>query len=145
MEGIMGASTMVLIVVFPINLALNILLIHYTSLGILGAPLAVSFTYWLCFAFLGLFTTFSTTHRSNGTWGGYRLQEVLHLQSCYEFLKLALPGILMVGTEWLVNCKELSILVTHWFSEQGCLRDCGVGCRAPRGSSPRCSVRNYDH
>ncbi|KAF8957126.1 mate-domain-containing protein, partial [Flammula alnicola] len=51
-QGIMGASTLILIIISPINIFLNIFFVHYTPLG------------------------------------------------CYEFLKLALPGILMVGTEW---------------------------------------------
>ncbi|CAA7265227.1 unnamed protein product [Cyclocybe aegerita] len=99
-QGIMGASTKILIIVSPINLVLNIFLVHYTPLGVLGAPLAVSITYWLCFAFLGIFTYFSGTHKQNGTWGGFQIAAVLDLRGCYEFLKLALPGILMVGTEW---------------------------------------------
>ncbi|KAJ6581120.1 MOP flippase [Mycena capillaripes] len=99
-QGIMGASTAVLVVVFPINIALNIFLIHHTPLGILGSPVALSLTYWLCFALLGIWTTFSTTHKDNATWGGFQPSAVFHLRSCYLFLKLAIPGILMVGTEW---------------------------------------------
>ena len=96
----MGASTIILVIVSPINILLNIYLIHYTSLGLLGSPLAVSITYWLCFIFLIIFTFFSPTHKQNGTWGGIQIMAVLNLGSCYEFLKLAIPGILMVGTEW---------------------------------------------
>jgi len=99
-QGIMGASTMILMIVSPINVGLNIILIHYTSLGLLGSPLAVSITYWLCFILLGIYTHLSPIHRENGTWGGIQLRAVLNFKSCYEFLKLALPGILMVGTEW---------------------------------------------
>lgn len=96
----MGASTTVLIIVSPINIALNIFLVHYTSLGLHGSPLAVSMTYWLCFIFLAIWTSFSSVHKQNGTWGGLDPFTVLDLASCIEFLKLALPGILMVGTEW---------------------------------------------
>ncbi|KAJ7027903.1 MOP flippase [Mycena alexandri] len=99
-QGIMGASTGVLVVVFPINLGMNIFLIHYTPLGILGSPLALSFTYWLCFGLLGLWTWTSSTHKQNATWGGFQPSAVFHRRSCYLFLKLAIPGILMVGTEW---------------------------------------------
>ncbi|KAJ3512451.1 hypothetical protein NLJ89_g3512 [Agrocybe chaxingu] len=98
--GIMGASTKILVIVSPINLVLNVLFVHYTPLGVLGAPLAVAITYWLCFAFLGILTYFSSTHKQNGTWGGIQIAAVLDLRGSYEFLKLALPGILMVGTEW---------------------------------------------
>ncbi|CAA7270499.1 unnamed protein product [Cyclocybe aegerita] len=99
-QGIMSASTRVLIIVFPISLVLDIVLIHYTPLGLFGVPLAVSITYWLCFVSLGIFTCFSDAHKQNGTWGGIQIVAVLDFQSCYEFLKLTLPGILMVGTEW---------------------------------------------
>ncbi|KAJ7272572.1 MOP flippase [Mycena haematopus] len=99
-QGIMGASTGVLIVVFPINVALNIFLIHYTSFGILGSPLALSLTYWLCFGLLGVWTWLSPAHKQNATWAGLQPSAVFHPRSCYLFLKLAIPGILMVGTEW---------------------------------------------
>ncbi|PPQ68387.1 hypothetical protein CVT25_007925 [Psilocybe cyanescens] len=99
-QGIMGASTTVLLIVSPINIALNIALVHYTPLGLWGSPLAVSITYWLCFIILGIWTSLSAAHKQNGTWGGVNLLLVLELKSCVEFLKLALPGILMVGTEW---------------------------------------------
>ena len=98
----MRASTFVLIMVLPINVLLNIFFIHYTSLGFLGSPVAISITYWLAFAILCLFTYFSPTHQLNGTWGGLQLQTVLDVKSCVAFLKLAIPGMLMVGTEWYV-------------------------------------------
>ncbi|KAF8888113.1 MOP flippase [Infundibulicybe gibba] len=99
-QGIMSASTLVLIIISPINIALNILLIHHTPLGLLGSPVALSMTYWACFLLLSVITYLSPAHRRNGTWGGIRPYDVLNPQSCYSFLKLALPGILMVGTEW---------------------------------------------
>jgi|SRR5882762_1190831 MATE family multidrug resistance protein len=98
----MRASTMVLIVVFPINVTVSITLIHHTPLGLLGSPLALSVTYWLSFGLLALYTMFSPTHRINGTWGGFQPTAVLDFKSCMIFLKLALPGILMVGTEWYI-------------------------------------------
>lgn len=96
----MVASTLILVLVSPVNVLLNIVLIHFTNLGILGSPLALSITYWLMFIGLAVFTYFSPTHRSNGTWGGIHLGAIFDPQSCYSCLKLALPGILMVGTEW---------------------------------------------
>ena len=98
--GIMGASTLILIVVSPINLALNVFLVHFSPLGLFGSPLATSISYWLCFIFLGVWTYCSPIHKRNGTWGGIQIKTVLNPLSCYQFLKLALPGILMVGTEW---------------------------------------------
>ncbi|KAJ7230534.1 MOP flippase [Mycena pura] len=99
-QGIMGASTAVLVFIFPINIGLNIVLVHYTTLGIIGSPVALSLTYWLCFGLLSLWTLSSSAHRQNATWDGFQLSAIFHPRSCYLFVKLAIPGILMVGTEW---------------------------------------------
>ena len=99
----MRASTIVLIVVWPINLALNVVLVHYTPLGMLGCPVALSITYWLAFILLIIVTWQSPTHKANGTWGGLQPTAVFNAKSCRAFLGLALPGIFMVGTEWYVG------------------------------------------
>ncbi|KAL6297947.1 MOP flippase [Sparassis latifolia] len=99
-QGIMRASTFVLILVAPVNFALNVFCIHYTPLGLLGSPVAISITYWLCFLLLVLVTALSSTHRHNQTWAGLHLAAVFDLRSSLTFLRLAIPGILMVGTEW---------------------------------------------
>ena len=125
----MRASTTVLIIAFPINLGLSIALIHHTPLELLGSPLALSITYWLSFFLLCIYTTLSPAHRRNGTWGGLQLKAVLDPGSCLAFLKLALPGILMVGTEWHVKMLiqlEYRKLIT---SIQGRIRDCCPCCR----------------
>ncbi|KIK65104.1 hypothetical protein GYMLUDRAFT_240421 [Collybiopsis luxurians FD-317 M1] len=99
-QGIMRASTIILLVVSPINIGLNIGLVHYTSLGLFGSPIALTIVYWLAFLLLGVMIAFSPTHRRNGTWGGLQFRAVLQWRSCATFFRLALPGILMVGTEW---------------------------------------------
>ena len=100
--GIMRLSTFALVIVSPINLALNVAFVHHTPLRLLGSPLALSITYWIAFFLLALMTVVSPTHRHNETWGGFQIREALALKSVWIFLKLALPGILMVGTEWSV-------------------------------------------
>ncbi|KIK65106.1 hypothetical protein GYMLUDRAFT_384287 [Collybiopsis luxurians FD-317 M1] len=99
-QGIMRASTIILLIVSPINVGLNIGLVHYTSLGLFGSPIALTIVYWLAFLLLGVMIAFSPTHRRNGTWGGLQFRAVLQWRSCATFFRLALPGILMVGTEW---------------------------------------------
>ncbi|KAJ3876597.1 mate-domain-containing protein [Lentinula edodes] len=99
-QGIMQASTIVLLVISPINVGLNIGFVHYTSLGLFGSPIALSIIYWLAFALLCIMTYFSPTHSNNGTWGGIQFRAVLQQESCVSFFRLAIPGILMVGTEW---------------------------------------------
>ena len=102
----MDASTHVLIVIFPINLALNIYFVHYSCFGINGSPIALSLTFWLAFLFLIMYTACSPTHTRNQTWGGFQLRGALDPRSCIAFLQLALPGILMVGSEWCVYLQE---------------------------------------
>lgn len=104
LKGIMRLSTLVLIILSPVNLALNIFLVHHTKLGLLGSPLALSIIYWLAFILLVIFTALSPHHKKNKTWGGLRIREALEPRGVREFLGLALPGILMVGTEWYVAC-----------------------------------------
>jgi len=96
----MDASTYVLIAISPINVALNIYFVHYTRFGINGSPIALSLTFTLAFLFLIMYTVCSPTHTRNRTWGGIQMHAVLDARACVAFLKLALPGILMVGTEW---------------------------------------------
>ena len=100
--GIMDASTYVLILITPINVALNVYFVHYTEFGIYGSPIALSFTFSFAFFFLIIYTAYSPTHAQNGTWGGFQLRAALDARSCIIFLKLAVPGIVMVGTEWCV-------------------------------------------
>ncbi|KAF8060834.1 hypothetical protein FPV67DRAFT_309364 [Lyophyllum atratum] len=98
--GIMRASTIVLLFVSPLNVALNVWLIHGTPLGLLGSPIALSITYWLCFILLCISTLLSPKHRENA-WARFQVKTVLNFRSYYSFLRLAIPGILMVGTECL--------------------------------------------
>ena len=98
----MDASTYVLIFITPINVALNVYFVHYTDFGLYGSPIALSFTFSFAFFFLIIYTAYSPTHAQNGTWGGFQLRAALDARSCIIFLKLAVPGILMVGTEWCV-------------------------------------------
>jgi MATE family multidrug resistance protein len=110
----MKASTYVLCFTSPVNIALNVLLVHKTSLGFLGAPLAISVTYWLSFLILAIFTTFSPTHRKNKTWTGIQIAKLFDVASVVEMLKLAIPGIIMVGTEWYGHHLLSMTGVTSW-------------------------------
>ena len=139
----MRASTLVLIFVLPISVLLNILFVHHTSLGFLGSPVAISITYWLAFALLCLLTYLSPTHRRNGTWDGLQFKTVSDFRSCMSFLGLAVPGILMVGTEWYVPLPSpFTLEVTC--AVQGCLRNRGSCSGKTWGSSARCSVYHHD-
>lgn len=96
----MHLSTVALIIVSPINIILNYVLVHRTPLRMLGSPLALSITYWAAFFILIFLIATSAKHKDNKTWAGWRFKQALSPRGAWEFLKLALPGILMVGTEW---------------------------------------------
>lgn len=96
----MSASTIVLLLVTPLNLGVNVGLIHYTRLGLFGSPVGLCITYWTAFAVLGLYTCLSPRHKANAVWSRVNLRIVFDWRGCFGFLKLAIPGVLMVGTEW---------------------------------------------
>jgi MATE family multidrug resistance protein len=105
----MDASTYVLVLITPINIALNVYFVHHTDFGLYGSPIALAFTFTFAFFFLMIYTAYSPTHTRNKTWGGLRLRAVLEPRSCLTFIKLAFPGILMFGSEWYVS----GLLICH--------------------------------
>jgi hypothetical protein len=153
----MDASTYVLIFISPINVALNVYFVHYTDFGIYGSPIALSFTFSFAFFFLVIYTAYSPTHAQNGTWGGFQLRAVLDARSCITFLKLAIPGILMVGTEWCVTpCLPFFIysgnvgksmvrirILSPYF--QGRIRNCSAGCCSSGQYPARRTISHHDH
>lgn len=84
----------------PVNILLNFLMVHWLGLGMIGSPIAVSITYYLCA--LLLFIHVKTFGRSTTAlaWSGFD-KRALERGPCFQMLKLALPGILMVGSEWV--------------------------------------------
>lgn len=88
-------GTYVLLITSPLNALLNYLFIHPLNLGLYGAPLATGLSYWLSFLLLALYATFIHGHEC---WGGLAPRRALaHL---LPFTRLALLGIVHVGTEW---------------------------------------------
>ncbi|CAG8168183.1 unnamed protein product [Penicillium nalgiovense] len=93
-QGIMRAGTYVLLVIFPLNAGLNFLFCYTFEIGLLGAPIATGLCYWLSFALLVLYARFI-----NGSecWGGWSREA---FQNLHTFARLALLGVVHVGTEW---------------------------------------------
>ncbi|KAF9917024.1 hypothetical protein FBU30_001037 [Linnemannia zychae] len=95
-QGIMHASTCVLLIVSPLNILLNYLLVwnKYIGLGYIGAPIATSISYWTMLFLLILYIRFVGGMEG---WGGWT-------RDCFKglkmFLKLAIPGVLMICSEW---------------------------------------------
>ncbi|KAI7872113.1 mate-domain-containing protein [Spinellus fusiger] len=93
-QGIMKASTYVLMIASPINLGLNYMMVYPLGLGFIGAPLATSMSYWLMLGLLLLYVRFV---KGSKAWGGWSRECLL---GWWPFLRLAIPGIMMVCTEW---------------------------------------------
>lgn len=95
-QGIMHASTYVLLVASPTNMVLNYVLVwnKYVGIGFMGAPLATSISYWLMLILLVAYIRFVDGYQG---WGGWSWDA---LAGWHGFLKLAIPGVLMVCTEW---------------------------------------------
>lgn len=93
-QGIMRPGTYVLLITSPINAGLNYLFVHTLEFGLLGAPVATSISYWLSFFLMVAYTRFIA---GGECWGGFD-------RKCFQnmgiFTKIAVLGIVQVGTEW---------------------------------------------
>lgn len=90
----MAASTYVLLITSPLNAILCYVFCYILDIGVLGAPLAANATYWLSFILLVLYAKFIA---GSECWGGWSWEAFRNL---WVFTRLAILGILHVGTEW---------------------------------------------
>ncbi|KAG0376807.1 hypothetical protein BGX24_007177 [Mortierella sp. AD032] len=95
-QGNMHASTYVLLIASPINVILNYILVwdKHIGMGYIGAPIATSISYWNMLILLLLYIRFVDGYQG---WGGWSRE---CLTGWPAFMKLALPGVMMVCTEW---------------------------------------------
>ncbi|KAI9847085.1 MAG: hypothetical protein M1837_003203 [Sclerophora amabilis] len=93
-QEIMRPGTYVLLITSPINAGLNYLFVYTFNIGLLGAPIATSISYWLSFFLLFCYARFVAGWDS---WGGWTCGCVHNLG---PFAKLAFLGIIHIGTEW---------------------------------------------
>ncbi|KAG0149219.1 hypothetical protein CROQUDRAFT_669301 [Cronartium quercuum f. sp. fusiforme G11] len=91
-QGIMHVSTIVLIIVSPINVLLNWIFI--SKLGFRGAALGTTITYWLAFSII---CVVGRLMGGGKAWGGWSRK---CFESLWPMFKLSIAGFLMVGTEW---------------------------------------------
>ncbi|CCH58818.1 hypothetical protein TBLA_0A10400 [Henningerozyma blattae CBS 6284] len=113
-QGIFHASTIVLFICAPTNAVLNYLLVwdKHIGIGYLGAPLAVSISYWLMAIGL-LFYTLTTNNEKNPL---KCYPGLIHYSQIFKNWKhmfaLAIPGIVMVEAEFL-GFEILTIFAAH--------------------------------
>ena len=91
---IMRPGTYVLLITSPINAGLNYLFVYTFRMGLLGAPVATSVSYWLSFLLLLAYARYVKGWKC---WGGWSRRCLHHIGT---FARLALLGIINVGTEW---------------------------------------------
>jgi len=90
----MRPGTYVLLITSPLNAGLNYLFVYTFKLGLLGAPLATGLSYWLSFLLLLAYTRFIA---GSTCWGGWSRKSLSNIGT---FSRLALLGVIHVGTEW---------------------------------------------
>ena len=95
-QEIMRPGTYVLLITAPINLGLNYLFVYTLDIGLLGAPIATGICYWLSLILLVLYSRFVTGWQC---WGGWTFAAIRG-SSMRTFARLAILGIIHVGTEW---------------------------------------------
>ncbi|KAK9764388.1 ethionine resistance protein [Basidiobolus ranarum] len=108
-QGIMHASTCVLLITSPLNMVTNYWFVWGKpfNLGFIGAPLATSCTYMLMLVLLILYTKYIA---GSEAWGGWSRKA---LEGWVPFLKLAFPGTIMICCEWWAF--EVSALAAAYF------------------------------
>lgn len=92
--GIMRAGTYVLLITSPLNAGLCYVFAYTFDMGLLGAPLAADISYWTSFILLVLYSKYIA---GSECWGGWSKAAFSNL---WTFARLAILGILHVGTEW---------------------------------------------
>lgn len=90
----MRPGTYVLLITSPLNAGLNYLFVYTFKFGLLGAPLATGISYWLSFLLLLAYARFVSGW---DCWGGWSKKSY---QNIGMFAKLAILGVVHVGTEW---------------------------------------------
>ena len=93
-QEIMRPGSYVLLITSPINAGLNYLFVYTFDIGLLGAPIATSISYWLSFFLLLAYTRFVAGWEC---WGGFDRK---CFQNITTFIRIAALGIVHVGTEW---------------------------------------------
>ncbi|QLL33450.1 hypothetical protein HG536_0E03610 [Torulaspora globosa] len=113
-QGIFHASTIVLFFCAPLNAIMNYVLVWDKRFGVgyLGAPLSVAINYWLMAFGLFLYTIFTKQDiRPLKCWNGL-IKPNQVFKNWKKMLSLALPGILMVETEFL-GFEILTVFASH--------------------------------
>ena len=96
--GIVKAAMCVIAIVAPVNIFLQWFLVWSSyAIGIIGAPIATSVSNILIFLLTILYICFV---EGNEKWGGWEWKEALNVRQIWIYMKLGVPGVAMVCSEW---------------------------------------------
>ncbi|MBW0470462.1 hypothetical protein O181_010177 [Austropuccinia psidii MF-1] len=102
-QGILHASTVVLIFVSPIHVLLNWAFIYWLDYGAHGAAIGASITYWIAFLLILALVRFGDGYKA---WGGLSKK---CFDDFWKMTKLSLSGFVMVGTQcWALTIVTLT-------------------------------------
>ncbi|KAI9505950.1 mate-domain-containing protein [Coemansia spiralis] len=108
-QGIMRVSTIVVIIVAPMNWLINFTLVRSSTygLGFIGAPIAGVITYILVLivAFIYMYNS-----RAMEAWGGWKVSAFHNMSAFY---RLAIPAVITVCAEWV--CFEMLTIGASYF------------------------------
>jgi MATE family multidrug resistance protein len=104
-QKIFHASTYVLFFCLPLNLLLNYALIK--QIGYIGAPIAISLTYWCMALLLLLYIIFVD---GKDCWNGLTRRSFKHWK---PMLSLAIPGFVMIESEYL-SFEILTVMASYF-------------------------------
>ncbi|KAH6693746.1 multidrug and toxin extrusion protein 2 [Plectosphaerella plurivora] len=110
-QGIFHATTYVLMVVAPLNVAINWLLVWKLELGFIGAPISAALSNNLLALFLFLYVYFVDGKQC---WNGFTTEAY---RNWGVMTRLALPGLLMLEAEFLAF-EVLTLAASHISSTQ---------------------------
>ncbi|KAI8375752.1 mate-domain-containing protein [Choanephora cucurbitarum] len=140
-QGIMQASTYILMIVSPLNLLMNYAFVYLPpfQFGFAGAPLATACSYWLMLILLICYIRFVDGKQA---WGGWTSE---CLTGWVPFLKLSIPSLLMITAEWWafeISSLAASYLSTRDLAAQSILlTTCSATYTIPFGISVAASNR----
>ena len=112
-QGIMSGTLFVIMIASPINIFLQWCFIFHMEMGLIGAAIATSITYSLL-PILSILYIF--LFKGGDAWGGWDSREAFSLCHLGEFMRLGVPGVLMMCSEWWAF--EIVALMAGWFGEK---------------------------
>lgn len=143
-QNIMNAPLLILTFLSPVNIFLQYLLVWNPTftLGFKGAAVASSITYTLNAVCMGLYVKYIN---GGAAWGGWSIRESFHIPQLWQFLKLGLPGILMICSEWWafeIIALAAGILGDDQLAAQTVvLNTCGLTYMIPLGVGIACTTK----